>query len=95
MWKVPRQQQILRQHYLPQYMTKLTKPNDFWGASIASPPIDYSRIYFQNIYGIQLTINPNRWQSHLQYMETTGISICGLAETNINWSIDSTKNTIQ
>jgi hypothetical protein len=80
----PTTQSTFYQQILPQYITKQPKPNDSWVANMSTPPINASRIFFQNINGLKLQQQPSRWKTHLQYMAETGISICGLAETNTN-----------
>jgi hypothetical protein len=89
------QQRTLHQQILPQFSTKKPKPNDTWGSTISTPPHKSTRLYFQNINGLQLQRNLSRWQSHLQYMKETGTSIWGLAETNTNWSLNHIRKSIQ
>jgi hypothetical protein len=47
-------QHVLHQQILPQLNTQLPSPNDSWGASISTPPTKASRIFFQDINGLQL-----------------------------------------
>jgi hypothetical protein len=53
-----------------------------------------TKIYFQNINGLQEKQFHGRWTDQLEYMKKHRIEICRLAETNTDWDFKDTKNTL-
>ena len=50
-----------------------------------------TRIYFQNINGLQIMTDPDRWKNHNLMMKETGCEIYGLAEINTNLGFQNIK----
>jgi hypothetical protein len=56
-----------------------------WGDQCKQKHKKHTRIYFQNINGIQ-TKSYHKWFTSLEWLRDNGVDICGFAETNINTS---------
>ena len=59
--------------------------NVAWGDSLTSKPPYHSRIYFQNINGLQDIYSWDRWKECVEEMKHYEVDIFGFAETNIAW----------
>jgi hypothetical protein len=55
-----------------------------WGSSIANPPYQSFRVFFQNINGLKVGQSSETWKIHVKFMKEMKINISGLAETNTN-----------
>jgi hypothetical protein len=67
---------------LQTHIIKVPRLNDEWGSTINNRNKKTTKIYFQNINGLQEKQFHGRWTDQLKYMEKYNIEICGLAETN-------------
>ena len=78
------------------FYTSDTPPeqNHHWGDTIASKPERTLRVYFQNINGVQSTINWNKWRDIISEMSKNQVDIMGLVETNINWNHHQNKRAL-
>jgi hypothetical protein len=71
------------------------KSNLAYGHSIGlTPKSDTLRIYHQNIRGAKTYQNWNRWKEGIQQLNTWGVGIATLVETNTQWT-QTNKNIAQ
>jgi hypothetical protein len=69
-----------------QYYALTLKTNKAWGSDRANPPVDSTRFFFQNVNGLKLGTENDRWTDHLKFMKKICIEVSGFAETNTNWN---------
>jgi hypothetical protein len=70
------------------------KVNDDWGSTIHSKDPTTTKIYFENINGIQEFSGTESWAEHMEFMKENNIKISGLAETNTNWNHNNIRETL-
>jgi hypothetical protein len=54
-----------------------------------------SRVIFQNPRGLKLTTDPLGTQFGFSLSQANGVAALSLAETNINWSMQTTHNMLK
>jgi hypothetical protein len=77
-----------------QYIHINQRSNHGWGSSIHNSPNNSTRLFFQKINGLKLKYSTDQWKTQLKFMKKTNIEICGLAETNTDWSYRDTKQNV-
>lgn len=91
------EQQQKEKFHLAQQILTSNKPNNnnWWGNAMETWKPRTSRIFFQNINGIQFHSAKNRWSSVLEYIQLHQCNIVGLAETNTTWDKNIVKSIRQ
>lgn len=68
-------------------LTFTKEENKLWGDTIDVKCMDTTRIYFQNINGIQVKKGQaEKWKATVETLSDAAIDIAGFAETNTNWA---------
>jgi hypothetical protein len=66
--------------------------NSEFGDSINSnPKTNNFRLYFQNVNGLAVGKGTRKWEDIINEMKTRKVSVCGFAETNVEWQAKNTK----
>lgn len=71
--------------------------NETWGDVLSEKTKNYTRIYFQNVRGLQLTkrSSTDKWASILEYANRHSFDIMGLAETCTNTNHHRVRHRLQ